>query len=101
MRCSHRQVWACPHPHDLERSERAGRGVAVRRTTGRLHMRRILVGAAVALIAATGVARAQSHGPYTSAEILPMNGHVAGAYLQTSDSAVGVLSQLRLSFYPG
>ena len=64
-------------------------------------MRKTLLAAAAALIAACGVARAQSPGPYTTAQILPVNAHFAGAYLQTSDSEIGLLSQLRLSFYPG
>jgi hypothetical protein len=55
--------------------------------------------AALALVPA--LARAQSLGPFTSAEILPAYGHAAGVYLQGSDSNTGLLSQLRLSFYPG
>ena len=64
-------------------------------------MRKTLIGAAAALLAVCGVARAQSPGPFTSAQILPVNAHVAGGYLTTSDSEIGLLSQLRLSFYPG
>jgi len=64
-------------------------------------MRRILIGVAVASFVACGIARAQSPGPFTTAQMLPVNGHFAGGYLQTSDSEIGLLSQLRLSFYPG
>jgi hypothetical protein len=64
-------------------------------------MRKILIGVAAASLVACGIARAQSPGPFTTAQILPVNGHVAGGYLQTSDSEIGLLSQLRLSFYPG
>jgi hypothetical protein len=47
------------------------------------------------------VASAQSPGPFTTAEILPANGHSFGAYLVSGDNVLGLLSQLRLSFYPG
>lgn len=46
-------------------------------------------------------ARAQSPGPFTGAEVLAPNTHLVGAYLQTGDHALGLMSQLRLSFYPG
>jgi len=58
-----------------------------------------------ALVAATltiaGTARAQVFGQYTGADILPVNGRMFGAYIHSSENVVGVLSQLRLSFYPG
>jgi opacity protein-like surface antigen len=46
-------------------------------------------------------ARAQVFGQYTDAETLPVNGRLFGAYLQTSDNVLGLLTQLRLSFFPG
>jgi hypothetical protein len=46
-------------------------------------------------------ASAQIPGPFVGAEILPVNGHLFGAYLVASDNVVGGLGQLRLSFYPG
>lgn len=57
-------------------------------------------------LAAIGVllpvcAHAQSLGPYTSAEILPINARSAGLYVSASESVTGLTSQLRLSFYPG
>lgn len=64
-------------------------------------MRRILIGVAAASFLACGIAHAQSPGPFTTAQILPVNGHFAGGYLKTSDSEISLLSQLRLSFYPG
>jgi len=45
-------------------------------------------------------AHAQAFGQYTPAEILPVNTRVAGAYVDFSESALGALAQLRLSFYP-
>jgi len=46
-------------------------------------------------------AGAQSFGPYSSARILPVEGRSAGFYLTGSESNTGLMSQLRLSFYPG
>lgn len=46
-------------------------------------------------------ALAQSLGPFTSAQILPVNARSAGIYLSASESATGLTSQLRMSFYPG
>lgn len=46
-------------------------------------------------------AAAQSLGPFTRAEILPVDARSAGVYLNLSESATGLASQLRLSFYPG
>jgi len=60
---------------------------------------------AAALLAATALgaapARAQVYGAFSSAEILPLNGHQAGFYLTASDHTLGGLAQLRMSFYPG
>jgi hypothetical protein len=45
-------------------------------------------------------ARAQVFGQFVPADPLPVNGHMFGGYLHASESAVGLLAQLRLSFYP-
>jgi hypothetical protein len=55
--------------------------------------------AAAALLFA-GAAHAQVLGQFTGAETLPVNGHLIGAYLHSSENVVGLLGQLRLSFYP-
>ncbi len=62
-------------------------------------IRAVVVTAILAAIA--GAARAQAPGQYTGAEVLPVNGHMFGAYLVASNNVVGGLAQLRLSFYPG
>ena len=46
-------------------------------------------------------ATAQVFGQLNSAEVLPLNGHQAGFYLNAGDNALGGLAQLRLSLYPG
>lgn len=63
-------------------------------------MRAALLLAALLPLAAQP-AHAQVFGQLTSAEIVPMNGHEFGGYLNFSDNVVGVLGQLRMSFYPG
>ena len=55
--------------------------------------------AAAALLFA-GAAHAQVLGQFTGAETLPVNGHMMGAYLHSSQNVVGLLGQLRMSFYP-
>ncbi len=45
-------------------------------------------------------ASAQVFGQYTPAEILPVNSRLGGAYVDLSSNVVGLLGQLRLSFYP-
>ncbi len=55
---------------------------------------------AIAAFGPAGPARAQAFGQYTGAAVVPMNGHVLGAYLNVSEHVVGGLAQLRLSFYP-
>jgi len=65
-------------------------------------MKRMIPAAAVlAALFAASPATAQVFGQLTSAEILPLNGHLAGFYLNASDNALGGLAQLRLSLYPG
>jgi len=46
-------------------------------------------------------ARAQAFGQFTGAEPLAVNGRLFGAYLESSNNVLGLMSQLRLSFYPG
>ena len=55
---------------------------------------------ALVLLAARG-AHAQVSGQYTGAATLAPNSHLFGAYLDVSDNVVGLMAQLRLSFYPG
>lgn len=45
--------------------------------------------------------RAQVFGQFTTAETVAPGGHQFGAYLHANDSVLGVLGQLRMSFYPG
>lgn len=63
------------------------------------------LGIALALAGAVCVfsapAGAQIFGQFTSAETLPVNGHLFGGYLNASENVLGGLVQLRLSFYPG
>jgi len=56
--------------------------------------------AGAALLAGFSPARAQVYGQFTGARTIPVNGHVFGGYLAASKNAIGVLTQLRLSFYP-
>lgn len=67
----------------------------------RLHLQTITVAALVAIgLASTVPAHAQVYGQFTGAEPLPVNGRLFGAYFHSSENSVGVLGQLRLSFYP-
>jgi len=56
-----------------------------------------LVAGALLLPATSG---AQVYGQFTGAEVVPTGGHVFGAYLHASENLFGLISQLRLSFYP-
>ncbi len=56
---------------------------------------------AAALIACSAPASAQSLGQFAGARTLAINAHSFGAYVHTSGNIVGLVSQLRLSFYPG
>ena len=56
--------------------------------------------AALALIAWPSVARSQVFGQWTTARILPVNGHSFGAQLELSDHVSALMGNLRLSFYP-
>jgi opacity protein-like surface antigen len=57
----------------------------------------LLLAASAALVRP---AAAQVWGQYTSAETVPVNGHLFGGYLHASNNFLGLLAQLRLSFYP-
>jgi len=66
-----------------------------------LHVKKFLAPALLASLLATAPAHANVFGQYTSAETLPVNEHLFGAYLNTSSNVFGLLGQLRLSFFPG
>jgi hypothetical protein len=54
----------------------------------------------LALIVCPAVARAQVFGQWTTARILPVNGHSFGTQLELSDHVAALMGNLRLSFYP-
>jgi hypothetical protein len=54
----------------------------------------------VALLALPSVARSQVFGQWTTARVLPVNGHSFGAQLELSDHVAALMGNLRLSFYP-
>jgi hypothetical protein len=56
--------------------------------------------AILAVIVLARPAEAQIFGQLTGAEPIPTDARLFGVYLQTSENQVGLLSQLRLSFYP-
>jgi len=67
-------------------------------------VKRLLFAAAVVaafVLAFAPAAGAQVFGQFSGAEIIPINGHESGAYLVTSGDVLGLLGQLRMSFYPG
>ncbi len=53
-----------------------------------------------ALLLLPAAAHAQTFGQYTGATTLEVNHRLFGAYVQSSSNALGVLGQLRMSFYP-
>lgn len=57
--------------------------------------------ALLASLALPGAALAQAFGQFTGAQTLAPNTHLGGGYLQSSSGVIGLLGQLRLSFYPG
>ena len=57
----------------------------------------VLAGALALPVAAS----AQVFGQFQSAQTLPVNGRLVGGYIQSSSNQLGLLGQLRLSFYPG
>src|SRR5215510_11448391 len=54
----------------------------------------------VTLAGAARPALAQVHGIFNDAKVVPVNGHLGGAYLQFDQSSASLMGQLRLSFYP-
>lgn len=52
------------------------------------------------LLGAARPARAQIFGQFMGARPLAVNEHLAGAYVTASEHSLGLLGQLRLSFYP-
>lgn len=60
----------------------------------------VLCGALAGALCLPAVVRAQAFGQFGGAEPLPLNGHLAGAYLRMSSSDLSLLGQLRLSLYP-
>jgi hypothetical protein len=54
----------------------------------------------LALIVLPSVACAQVFGQWTTARILPVNGHSFGAQLELSEHVAALMGNLRLSFYP-
>jgi len=65
-------------------------------------MKPIPLAAALSLaLFAAAPASAQVFGTLGSAERVPMNGHVVGAYLNATNDVLGMFGQLRLSFYDG
>lgn len=63
-------------------------------------MKRNVVALALGLLLAAAPASAQVYGQWKGAETIPNGGHEFGGYLLTSDNVLGLLAQLRLSFYP-
>jgi hypothetical protein len=55
----------------------------------------------LALLVFAGGAHAQVLGQYAGAQVLPAGSHLFGGYLDVSSNVVGLMAQLRLSFYPG
>ena len=56
---------------------------------------------ALGLVLAATPAQAQVAGQYTAAPPLAAGSHLFGGYLDVSSNVVGLMAQLRLSFYPG
>jgi hypothetical protein len=54
----------------------------------------------VVLLAQARPSFAQTYGQFTPAQGVPMSGHLFGGYLQASENFLGLMAQLRLSFYP-
>jgi opacity protein-like surface antigen len=60
----------------------------------------VLVIALGALLTSWSPASAQVYGQFTGAQTVANGGRMFGAYLVSSENVLGVLGQLRLSFYP-
>ena len=56
--------------------------------------------AILAMLALPATASAQVYGQFGNTNPVPVNGRVAGAYVQSSENVLAMLAQLRLSFYP-
>jgi hypothetical protein len=66
-----------------------------------LLLKRLPVGALVAIaLAWSRLAHAQVYGQFIGAETVPAGGRLFGAYAFSSENVLGLLAQLRLSFYP-
>lgn len=63
-------------------------------------MKHILAAVVLAASVSAAPAGAQVFGQLVPAETVPVNGHLFGGYLNASENSVGLLAQLRLSFYP-
>ena len=63
--------------------------------------KRVAVLALTAVLAMPAAASAQSFGQFTGAQTLAAGTHLGGGYLTSSSSVLGLLAQLRMSFYPG
>jgi opacity protein-like surface antigen len=63
-------------------------------------LKRLLACAAVSFALAASPALAQVHGIFNDAKVVPVNGHLGGAYLQFDKSSASLMGQLRLSFFP-
>jgi hypothetical protein len=63
--------------------------------------KRIAVLALTVALSVPAAASAQSFGQFTGAQTLAPGAHLGGGYLQSSSSVLGLLAQLRMSFYPG
>lgn len=61
---------------------------------------RLTLAAGMLLVAATA-AHAQLPSNYSGAAVIPVNGHVFGAYVPITSNSIGAIAQLRLSFLPG
>ena len=64
-------------------------------------MIRLRFGLALGALLAAGSAHAQLPSTYTGAAVLPVNGHVFGAYVPITSNSIGAVAQLRLSFLSG
>ncbi len=68
---------------------------------GEVQVKRVLLaGALSCALLSPGMSHAQAFGQFGGAPPLPLNGHLAGAYVRMSGSDVSLLGQLRLSLYP-
>lgn len=56
--------------------------------------------ALVAVLVVPAAARAQTFGQFNGAQTLEVNQRMFGAYVQSSGNELGLLGQLRMSFYP-